>query len=153
MPLEKNYAVLEIQKVLLDVAVDAKKYPTDEALYLQVAKETYDHLEQIFRLVLEPVFNDQPFEEELTNTSLLDDALAELDLAHKKINGLDKDYKLLEETSHYLRNEFKRLEKEQVDLLNANENMHVNFKEHEANHKEQIAWLRKLIGSALMNRG
>ena len=60
MPIEKSYAILEIQKVLLDVQVDAKQYPTDEELYLQVAKETYDNLEQIFRLVLEPTFADDP---------------------------------------------------------------------------------------------
>ena len=63
MAIDKNYAVLEIQKIFLDatngLAGKASNFASNEDLYLHVAKEVYPHLEQVFRLVFEPTFNKE----------------------------------------------------------------------------------------------
>lgn len=130
MALSKGYAVLEIQNILLNVEADATKYSTEEDLYLEVAKETYEKLSQVFRLVFEPAFNEVP-----------------------EVEVEDYYYTELEAERDHLRTEAKRLSGEVVTMLAANEALHTNFKEHMVDKDEQIKWLRTLVGSSLMNRG
>lgn len=57
MPLEKPYIILEIEKLLNDVAPQMNK-KSEEPLNLQAAKLMYEQLEQLFRIHFEPVFNE-----------------------------------------------------------------------------------------------
>jgi len=146
MALEKNYAILEIQNALLNVEVDAAKYPNDADLYLEVAKETYDQLEQIFRLVFEPTFNPE-FNKE--------PAYDEKEYIYNLENNAAKDREnslMLEAELAGLRKEHLRLNEELNNILKANEALHVNFNEHLESKNSEINWLRNLVGSALMNK-
>jgi len=118
MALTKNYAILELQNILLNVETKAVENETEEDLYLEVAKEIYPQLEQIFRLVFEPVFNNEPtLEEEVI-------AVAEADALRENVD---------------------RLREELVKLGLVNEGLHVNFKEHLDRAKEERNWLRMLV--------
>lgn len=140
MPLEKNYAILEIQKILLDAreVAEQNQDKTDEDLYLAITKAIYPQLEQIFRLVFEPVFNEE------FNKQIAADAIDPkyLEQVEAERSGLRENVKRLQ-----LELEEKTVEVE--ELLNANQNIHTNFSEHIENYKEQISWLRKVVGSAV----
>jgi hypothetical protein len=133
MSLDKNYATLELKKLLTDAGDFARTLPEDlqpDEYYSEMAKHLFDNLETLFRLYIAPVFDEYEQLEKKSEKELFEN-INLMDAYEKEIEELKADIDIKKNNEKL--------------LLEANNKLAESYKESLAGKDDIISLLKDLV--------
>lgn len=138
MAIEKTYAILEVKKLLTDAADYARALPEglpEDEYYHEMAKHLFDNLETVYRLYLEPTFNDDfkikdadlPSKEFFEKLELIDKYDEELRAVTSELELKKSNEKILVEANNKLADSYKESLAGKDDIINLLKDLVINL--------------------------